>query len=106
MLKVLLDIQKLLKDQNAAQEENLHNTAAGILPQDGTLAPVAADGEKLDTAHSSRAAGKTIPSHTLHLAADVSRDMKYRRDELQRLEESTVYVCDQVKSNYHDTKPG
>lgn len=82
MLKVLVDIKQLLEDQ---KQNGIPNPAQSI--------------NRKTSASQSRSGlvvGKTIPSHTLHLAEDVSRDMKYRRDELEKLEESTNYVCDQV----------
>lgn len=98
ILKVLMDIKKLLEDQQAVKEEGNH--ANGSTSQNGSLhLPSIANG----SIHSSQSwetlvAGKTIPDHTLHLAEDVTRDMRHRREELQKLEESTVYVCEQVSS--------
>jgi hypothetical protein len=40
---------------------------------------------------------KTIPENTLHLAKDLCRDISLRKQELLKLEESTIYVSEQVR---------
>jgi hypothetical protein len=94
-LKVLMDIKKLLEEQQAAKLGACENEAplqsASTSPAsmlNGSIHPKEAP-KKLVTR-------KTIPNHTLHLAEEVKRDMLHRKDELQKLEMSTGYVCDQV----------
>jgi hypothetical protein len=96
VLKVLMDIKKVLEDQQEAKKgETGHLNGSSVSSQSALLQ--ASSGSMISSQSSATAVpGKTIPDHTLHLAEDVSRDIGQRREELRKLEESTVYVCDQV----------
>lgn len=116
MLDVMVEVKKLLERFTSSRGESskqvindatLANSSAAqsfsIAESQGsagnsTAAPTSAEASDASCQTTVSTSNVTIPESTLHLAKDVNRDILQRRSELQKLDESTVYVSEQVRS--------
>jgi hypothetical protein len=107
-VQVLLDIRNLLEEKqvgeaksNEAVNESTQNGKLGESQTPSTASRRLSDNRstekgKISETQASLTVTRQIPDKTLHRARDLTHEISQRESELQKIEDRTRYVCDQV----------
>jgi hypothetical protein len=82
--QVLLDIRKLLEERQAGEARSNETVTEST------------QNSKLGGSQTSLIVNRPIPDKTLHRARDLIHEISQRESELQKIEDRTRHVCDQV----------